>query len=72
MYKYFGWLRREKKFIEFLLIIRVDIFFLVFVWIKVIDFIKIYILFRFLKLKVIWWYIIGKKILKLKNKCILM
>lgn len=72
MYKYFGWLRREKKFIEFLLIIRVDIFFLVFIWIKVIDFIRINILFRFLKLKVIWWYIIGKKILKLKNKCILM
>lgn len=72
MYKYFGWLRREKKFIEFLLIIRVDIFFLVFIWIKVIDFIKIYILFRFLKLKVIWWYIIGEKILKLNNKYILM
>lgn len=66
MYKYFGWLRREKKFIEFLLIIRVDIFFLVFVWIKVIDFIKIYILFRFLKLKVIWWYIIGKKNFEIK------
>lgn len=72
MYKYFGWLRREKKFIEFLLIIRVDIFFLVFIWIKVIDFIRINILFRFLKLKVIWWYIIGKKILKLNNKYILM
>lgn len=66
MYKYFGWLRREKKFIEFLLIIRVDIFFLVFIWIKVIDFIKIYILFRFLKLKVIWWYIIGKKNFEIK------
>lgn len=67
MYKYFGWLRREKKFIEFLLIIRIDLFFLVFVWIKVIDFIKIYILFRFLKLKVIWWYIIGKKNFEIKK-----
>lgn len=67
MYKYFGWLRREKKFIEFLLNIRVDLFFLVFIWIKVIDFIKIYILFRFLKLKVIWWYIIGKKNFEIKK-----
>lgn len=67
MYKYFGWLRRENKFIEFLLIIRVDIFFLVFIWIKVIDFIRINILFRVLKLKVIWWYIIGKKNFEIKK-----
>lgn len=46
MYKYFGWSRREKKPIEFPLITRVDIFPSVSVWIKVIDFIRINILFR--------------------------
>lgn len=72
MYKYFGWSRREKKPIEFPLITRVDIFPSVSIWIKVIDFIKIYILFRSLKLKVIRRHITGKKILKLNNKYILM
>lgn len=72
MYKYFGWSRREKKPTEFPLITRVDIFPSVSIWIKVIDFIKIYILFRSLKLKVIQRHITGKKILKLNNKYILM
>lgn len=46
MYKYFGWSRREKKPTEFPLITRVDIFPSVSIWIKVIDFIKIYIFFK--------------------------
>lgn len=46
MYKYFGWSRREKKPTEFPLITRVDIFPSVSIWIKVIDFIRINILFR--------------------------
>lgn len=68
MYKYFGWSRREKKPTEFLLITRVDIFPSVSVWIKVIDFIKIYILFRSLKLKVIRRHITGKKNLEIKKQ----
>lgn len=56
----------RKKPTEFPLITRVDIFPSVSVWIKVIDFIKIYILFRSLKLKVIRRHITGKKNLEIK------
>lgn len=58
----------RKKPTEFPLITRVDIFPSVSVWIKVIDFIKIYILFRSLKLKVIRRHITGKKNLEIKKQ----